>query len=102
MVVTATQVTVTGRNKVARKVAMAPTCELRPVRKIARAAPVRNDPTAATMSTAAKVDITTLPTMPESATRMTAIQTPEKIAAQRSVAPAAAFNAVCQKEPQIG
>ena len=84
----------TGRNSVATNVAMTATCELRPLRMMARSAPVRNEPMAATMSTAASVDITTCPTTPENATRMMAIHTPEKMAAQRPTAPAETLSAV--------
>ena len=66
----------TGRNRVATNVAMTAICEAREVRMMARTCPVRSDPMAATISTAANVGIATVPTTPENASRMIAIQTP--------------------------
>ena len=77
-------------------------CEAREVRMMARTCPVRRDPMAATISTAASVGMTTVPTMPENANRMIAIQTPAKIAAHRPRAPAATLNAVWPTEPPTG
>ena len=77
-------------------------CEMREVRMIARTCPVRRDPMAATMSTAARVGMTTAPTRPEKASRMIAIQMPEKMAAQRLRAPAATLSAVWPTEPPTG
>ncbi len=54
------------------------------------------------MSTAARVGMATLPTMPEKASRMIAIQMPAKIAAQRLRAPAATLSAVWPTEPPTG
>ena len=52
-------------------------------------------PIAAKISTAASVGIATLPTTPAKAMRMTSIQMPDQIAAQRVRAPAATLRAVC-------
>ena len=81
---------------------MTPTCEFRPVRRIARTEPVLNEPMAAKISTAARVDITTFPTTPEKATKITAIHIPEKIAAHRPRAPAVTFNEVWPTDPPTG
>ena len=47
----------------------------------------RNDPTAAKISTAASVAITTAPTRPAKSSRISAIHRPEKTAAHRPAAP---------------
>ena len=51
---------------------------------------------------AASEGMATWPTRPESAMSMASIQTPEKMAAQRVRAPAAAFSAVWPTEPPTG
>ena len=92
----------TGSSRVATNVAMTAICEAREVRMMARTCPVRRDPMAATISTAASVGMATVPTTPENASRMIAIQMPAKIAAQRSRAPAATLRAVWPTEPPTG
>ena len=77
------------------------TWETRPVRRIARKAPVRSEPIAAAISTAARVGMSTWPTTPENATRISASQTPAAIA-QRPRAPAATLIAVWLTEPPTG
>ena len=92
----------TGRNSVATNVAITAICEMRPVRRIARTSPTRNDPIAAKISTAANVDITTAPTRPEKSRSSTAIHMPRKIEAHRPAAPAERFKAVWPTEPPTG
>ena len=77
-------------------------CELTLVRMMLLIWPTRSDPTAATISTAARVGIATTPTTPDSATRITSIQIPAKIEAQRSTAPALTLIAVWPTEPPTG
>ena len=60
------------------------------------------DPAAAKIRTAASVGIATCPTTPENATRISSIQIPDQIEAQRLRAPAARFSAVCPTEPPTG
>ena len=92
----------TGSSSVATKVEIRAICEIRPVRRIARNASVRSDPIAAAISTAARVAITTWPTSPDRAIRMTAIHRPAKIAAHRLRAPAETLSAVWPTEPPTG
>jgi hypothetical protein len=59
-------------------------------------------PTAARISSAANVDIKTLPMTPENNRRKTAIQSPEVMTDHRPRAPAATLTAVCPTEPPTG
>ena len=92
----------TGSSSVATRVVITATWETRPVRRIARKSPVRSDPIAAAISTAASVGISTCPTTPDNATMITASHTPAEIAAQRPRAPAATLTAVCPTDPPTG
>ena len=92
----------TGRSRVAANVEMAAIWDIRLVRMMASMAPVRKDPIAAVINTAARVAVTTLPTACENATMMMSIQTPVKIAAHLSRAPAATLRAVCPTDPPTG
>jgi hypothetical protein len=60
----------TGTKRVATKVAQTAIWQVREVRMMALTCPVRRDPMAATMSTAAGVGMATMPTTPEKASKM--------------------------------
>ena len=64
--------------------------------------PCRIDPTAAKIRMAPSVGMTTRPTWAEKASRITAIQAPAKIAAQRVRAPAETLTDVAPTEPPTG
>jgi hypothetical protein len=87
---------------VARKVAAMAICEFGPVRQTAPISPTRSEPTAAKMSSAARVGMATAPTIPEKTARMRTIHSPEKIEAHRVRAPAAWLRAVWPTEPPTG
>ena len=91
-----------GRNSVARNVVTMAIVGLAPVRSAMRISSGFTELTAAKMRMAPSEGIATLPTSPDSATRMASIQMPEKMAAQRVRAPAAAFSAVWPTEPPTG
>ena len=67
-----------------------------------RSGPRRSELAAAKISTAASVAIGISPTTPENRTRISSIQMPEKIDAQRVRPPAATFSAVWPTEPPTG
>ena len=83
-----------GRKSVARKVVTMAITALAPVRRIMLISSTFTELTAAKMRMPASVGIATRPTRPESRTRTASIQMPEKIAAHRERAPAAALRAV--------
>ena len=85
---------VTDRRRVASNVVENAMREVAAVRQIVSMAPRRRDDAAANISTAASVGIATYPTIPENSTRITTIQTPDRIDAQRDRAPAVTLSAV--------
>ena len=93
---------VTGRNNVARKVVIRRDLEMGPVRQDREISARRSDPMPATMRTPARVGIAIWPTTPAKTTRITSIQRPRKIAAQRLRAPALTLSAVCPTDPPTG
>ena len=92
----------TGRNKVAAKVVITTTCEMRPVRRMVATSPGRSEPMAAKMRMALRAGTAIFATSPEKMTRITSIQTPDQIAAQRVRLPPATLSAVCPTEPPTG
>ena len=84
----------TGRNSVAANVVMTTTCEMRPVRRIEATSPGRSEPTAAKIRIAPSGGTATFATSPEKTARITSIQTPDQIDAQRVLPPAATLSAV--------
>ena len=92
----------TGSSSVATNVMAIASCDVRPVRQIVMTAPVRSEPTAAKISSAARVGIATAPTIPEKTARITTIQSPDEIAPHRVRAPAVRLTAVCPTEPPTG